>query len=287
MKIHNDVAKFLETKEYHFLLKCRLKANEVFPVFDSHLRIKKTEETRRLIEQSWQKEKDGALISGRPFFDSPGYFLSKWEFDSKNGFLKLVFGQTSFKEFFGTYKTNPEIFVKFGREFISYALAVCGIIVTLDGKLVFALRSDKVLGAKNFIAPIGGFLDKARRLSGQYIFNKFNEEIVEELGVPKKDIAETILIGIVSKNELGGLPRFVFYSTINARSGELLQIFKQKKNFENIKLLFVDVTSPAIKGFLETKQKVYWTTKACLLRFLENKFLTEFLKRFRISLKSQ
>lgn len=183
--------------------------------------------------------------------------------------LNLNFGATSYKEFFGTFKSHPEIFKKFGRTFVSYPLAVFSLIETSDGKLVFARRGNKVSGARGVIAPIGGFLDRKDELDGRHLFYELGREMREELGIPEQAIENMTFVAIVQKNELGGLPRLAFRSKLKITAAETKDFFLDHHDFEHTEVIFIDPNEAAIKNFLIKEGKnIYWNTKVCLRIFL-------------------
>jgi len=147
-------------KNYDFLLSCKLSSGDIVARLDN-IPIKKNFHTENMARIGWEKENAFAKRNHLPIFNSSGLFLRRWYFN-KNNKLHFDFGKTSFKEFVGIYKYHPEIYSKYGVNYVPLALATFGILTTLDNKIVLAKRSDKVSGAKNMIAPIGGFLGKKR-----------------------------------------------------------------------------------------------------------------------------
>lgn len=268
-----DLLKILKSKEYRFVFLCPLSKDAVRVVYNPAYLVKKTKETRRLIKESWEKQRLKALYYQHPFFNTRGYFLRSWSFNKDKNILYLKFGSTSFKELVGTYKENPEILKRFGRDYVSYALSTFGTILTGDKKLLFVKRGDKVISAQHSITPVGGFLERLsvskRNYLSHHIFSEFQREIIEELGIPYDSIIETVITGIVLKREHGDLPRITFHSKVNLKSEEILKMFKGKSDFENTDIFFVKPTYSAIKIFLAIqKNSIYWTTKASLLSFI-------------------
>lgn len=77
-----DLIKFLASDDYSFIFRASLKPEDIFVTFDAQSIIETNEVTEGLIEDSWEKECAMALKEDRVHFDTLGYSLVAWSFDT-------------------------------------------------------------------------------------------------------------------------------------------------------------------------------------------------------------
>lgn len=99
--------------------------------------------------------------------------------------VRIYLANTSYKEYYGTNISHPEIVNIYGEGFLANPLAVCGLIISLDNKILLFQRSNRVLDRPGFWHTVGGHLPRLKE-KGNYKFGaeeiekKLFEELTEE-----------------------------------------------------------------------------------------------------------
>jgi 8-oxo-dGTP pyrophosphatase MutT (NUDIX family) len=132
---------------------------------------------------------DAPLQSGDPSLRSP----------SDRDRLHLVLGDTSYKEY--TTTRVPEFAEGHSRQELSNALAVCSVIETSDGSILYERRRRVAVYVGRYHV-IGGFFERdldttTTSATNPDPFAAIRREIREETGIQAADIAEQYCLGVV------------------------------------------------------------------------------------------
>jgi hypothetical protein len=143
----------------------------------------------------WQQKRARALENDIPLFDTPLFRFISAE-SQPNGTLRLVLGNTSYREYVTT--RVPEFFQERSRQELGNALAVCSVVETSDGHILL----DKRQGVDVYVGRyhvIGGFFERHLDTAAAHPdpFGAICREIREETGIQLADIAEQYSLGVV------------------------------------------------------------------------------------------
>jgi len=164
-------------------------------------------EVENLIEQTWADRVRGDGKQGRRLFNGQLCRLIQCKPEQRK--LTLTLGAVSYKEFLGTNVAAPHIRYLHGPEVLADALGVSAAIVTRDGFLVLARRSDTVAHYARRIHPIGGVVERADGSSPPDLFQAILKEVREETGLPPERISHVVGLGLV-RDKRTVQPEFIF-----------------------------------------------------------------------------
>ncbi|MBI4716646.1 MAG: hypothetical protein HY763_02485 [Planctomycetes bacterium] len=154
-------------------------------------------EVERLIAQTWEAELAVAGGTQRLLYDGPLVRLVALECDP--GPLRLLTGETTYREFLGTNLYNAPAVLRAGPQYLADALGVSAAAITSDGYMALGRRAARVAFYPGYVHPFGGMLEPADAAgAGAYdVFVCAARELAEELGVARGDIREMHLAGLV------------------------------------------------------------------------------------------
>jgi len=150
----------------------------------------------------WQQKLASAQQEGYPLYESQLFrfvHAESWhegQVEEGNNRLHLVLGDTSYKEY--TTTRVPEFAQGRSRQELSNALAVCSVIETSDGSILYE-RRRKVAVYVGRYHVIGGFFERDLDTSATNPdpFAAIRREIREETGIQAADITEQYCLGVV------------------------------------------------------------------------------------------
>lgn len=133
-------------------------------------------EVEALIEEAW------ARATARPgvhLFDGPMCRLEEWEVTS-NGRLRLALSETTYKPFFGTNMTHPDLADRVGPEVMGNPVGVSPALETADGFLMLGRRNQSVAYYPGRVHPFAGALEPG---DNGDLFQAVRRELREELSL--------------------------------------------------------------------------------------------------------
>lgn len=137
---------------------------------------------------------------GRPgikLFDGPMCRLESWQAFEEQ--LTLALSETSYRPFFGTNLSHPDIADRYGREVMANPLGVSPALVTKDGFLLFGRRNAEVAYYPNRVHPFAGALEPRDQND---VFAAVRRELHEELGLDNSAIEDIHCTGLVEDGAL-------------------------------------------------------------------------------------
>ena len=164
--------------------------------YDPSLRMPNSPAIQEWMDALWEKKLVLARQRGVPLYDSLLFRLVSAE-ALPDGRLKLVLGDTGYKEY--TTTRESEFFTGRDRQELSNALAVCSVVETSDGYILYEKRQNVSVHAGHFHV-IGGFFERDRDMDANGQPDPFGgmlREIREETGIQLSDISEQYCLGAV------------------------------------------------------------------------------------------
>jgi 8-oxo-dGTP pyrophosphatase MutT (NUDIX family) len=152
------------------------------------------EEARDLVDETWR------LATARPgvkLFDGPMCRLESWSL--RADVLHLELSRTSYKLFYGTNISHPELADRYGHAVLANPVGVSPALETCDGYLMMGRRNDSVAYYPSRIHPFAGALEPADSEVGEGpdLFAAVARELAEELSIASHEIAEMRCTGVV------------------------------------------------------------------------------------------
>jgi hypothetical protein len=146
------------------------------------------------IDAAWR---EALLRPGVKLFDGPMCRLGSW--DASPDSLRLMLSETSYKPFFGTNLSHPELADRFGRDVMANPVGVSPALHTADGFLLLGRRNSSVAYYPNRIHPFAGALEP--RDDGDMLA-AVRRELREELSLADEDIFDVRCTGIAEDRAL-------------------------------------------------------------------------------------
>lgn len=115
-----------------------------------------TPRTDAIIDETWEKQTTLAARDGRLLYNGSLCRLIAYEAGEQ---FSMILGPVSYKEFAGTNLFNPTLRYNEGPEVLANAVGVSGNLITPDGYLILAVRSQSVAFHPGLIHPIGGMVE--------------------------------------------------------------------------------------------------------------------------------
>lgn len=151
-------------------------------------------EVEQAIETTWRA---ALRRPGVKLFDGPMCRLESWQACEEQ--LTLTLSETSYRPFFGTNLSHPEIADRYGREVTANPLGVSPALLTKDGFLLLGRRNAAVAYYPNRIHPFAGALEPR---DGSDVFAAVRRELQEELGLDASAIEDVRCTGLVEDRAL-------------------------------------------------------------------------------------
>jgi len=152
------------------------------------------------IEQAWQQAKSRPGIK---LFDGP---LCRLERFRAGKTLELELSRTSYKIFWGTNLSHPDLADKYGPEALANPVGLSCALETSDGYLMLGRRNASLAYYPLRIHPFAGSLEPAEHLD---VFAGVERELIEELSLGRPDISSIVCIGMIEDLSLRQ-PELVF-----------------------------------------------------------------------------
>ena len=182
--------------EFEILARGLYRPNLLDITYDPSLRMPNSPAIQEWMDALWEKKLALAHQQGIPLYDSQLFRLVSAEAQS-DGRLKLVLGNTSYKEY--TTTQEPEFFTGRDRQELSNALAVCSVVETSNGYILYEKRQNVSVHVGRYHV-VAGFFERDRDIDANGQPNPFGamlREIREETGIQLSDVTEQYCLGSV------------------------------------------------------------------------------------------
>ncbi len=176
-----------------------------------------TDKIDQQIEEIWKEQTRQARESGRKLYN--GRLARLIGYTQRDKKLELTLGPVSYKEFLGTNMTHAALRYQHGPEVLADALGVSAAIVTSDSYVLLGRRSHKVMFHGGQVHPLGGIVELGRHRKADP-FDVIETELVEEAGLDRKGIGQTLCLGLV-RDKKTVQPELVFGVTVDVEAGDL------------------------------------------------------------------
>lgn len=153
-------------------------------------------EVEALIQRAWA---DAVARPGVHLFDGPMCRLERWGVSPDGNRLQLALSETSYKPFFGTNMSHPELEDRFGPDVMANPVGVSPALETSDGFVLFGQRNGAVAYYPNRLHPFAGALDPA---DAGNVFDAVRRELSEELSLSNRDVVDVRCTGLVREPAL-------------------------------------------------------------------------------------
>ena len=203
--------------EFEILARGLYRSDQVAITYDPSLRMPTIPAIQQWMDALWQQQLASAQQEGYPLYDSQLFrfvHAETWhegQVEEGNNRLRLVLSDTSYKEY--TTTRVPEFAHEHSRQELSNALAVCSVIETSDGYILYEQRRNVAVYVGRYHV-IGGFFERnldttmtnatnatsatsATSATNPDPFVAIRREIREETGIQATDIAEQYCLGVV------------------------------------------------------------------------------------------
>jgi len=152
-------------------------------------------EVEALIDAAWRR---ATARPGAYLFDGPMCRLEKWEV-SPGGRLRVALSETTYKPFFGTNMSHPELADAFGPEVMGNPVGLSPALETADGYLLLGRRNASVAYYPGRVHPFAGALEPR---DGGDLFRAIVRELGEELFLTPAEVTDVRCTGIVEDRAL-------------------------------------------------------------------------------------
>ena len=152
-------------------------------------------EVEAAVERAWA---DALARPGAHLFDGPMCRLERWAVSHDNSRLRLALSLTSYKPFFGTNMTRPELADRFGEDILASPVGVSPALETADGFLLLGRRNASVAYYPNRVHPFAGALEPGDR----DVFSAVRRELREELSLTETEVPAVRCTGLVREAAL-------------------------------------------------------------------------------------
>ncbi|HUX06964.1 MAG TPA: hypothetical protein VMX35_06575 [Acidobacteriota bacterium] len=214
------------------------------------------------IAAEWSTRLRQAQDMGAELFDGPLVRLVSWSV--VEGELRLGLQPTGYKDFVGTNLRDPSLPPAKRAD----PLGNSALVFTSDDRIMLGRRSGKVFGHPGRVHCIGGHIEPDRHLTGRRLdtFAAISDEVIEELNVEAKDIAEITCLGLV-RDAATHQPEQMFAVRVNLTSREL-----HPRGPEHETLAAVVNSAKEIEKFLaDCGEMMVPAASACLAAYLGKK----------------
>jgi hypothetical protein len=201
-------------------------ASGVFP--ESKLKIVYTnntlsydEKTSALIDGHWKQELKVANEKNKLLFNGPIYRLENYKMSHDQ--LIVYVSETNFKQLMGTNFYHPELAEKYGKSYLSNALALSTFLETGDENFIFVKRSSKVyFGEGLWHLFAGQFSIEKNETHTLTVFEVLYKELLEEGALTNGDIENCVCLGLL-RNAVHFKPELVFYTKTSLSAKEVTE----------------------------------------------------------------
>ena len=152
------------------------------------------------IDEIWQQEMQRAGRDGRKLFDGRLCRLIACQPHDRR--LTLVCGPVTFREFVGTNLMQSRLCYTHGPAVLADPIGVSAALLTNDRYLVLGRRAAGVAVNPRRIHPVGGMLEPPREGGVPDPFACILREIVEETGLEREDIGQSVCLGLIRDKQM-------------------------------------------------------------------------------------
>jgi 8-oxo-dGTP pyrophosphatase MutT (NUDIX family) len=181
--------------EFEILARGFFKPNQLTITYDPTLQMPNTPSMQVWMDRTWEERLAAARAQGFPLYDSRLFRLVSVERTGVT--LQLVLGDTSYKDY--TTTRTPDFFQGRERAELANPLAVCSVIETSDGYILYEKRRNKGVHEGRYHV-IAGFFERDRDMDTAGMpdpFAAMRREMREETGIQAADIREQYCLGAV------------------------------------------------------------------------------------------
>ncbi len=182
--------------EFEILARGLYRPDQLDIRYDPALRMPVTAAIQQWMDVTWQERLAEAKAQNFPLYDSQLFRLIHAEAQA-DGKLHLVMGNTSFKEYLTT--RAPEFAAGRARQELGNALAVCSVVETTDGYILYERRQKTSMHLGRFHV-IAGFFEQGRdsdAIGQPDPFAAMRRELREETGITAQDFRAEYCLGAV------------------------------------------------------------------------------------------
>ncbi len=233
--------------EFKILAKGLFRPDQVKITYDPALRMPQTSSIEQWMNRTWEEQLAIAHGQGVPLYESRLFRLVKVQ--QASGMLHLVLGDTSYKEY--TTTRIAEFFRGRGREELANPLAVCSVVETSDGYILYEKRHHVAVHEGRYHV-IAGFFERDRDLDIAGMpdpFAAMKREIREETGISASDIREQYCLGVVY-DVTTPHGELCFLTRLHIPLEEVLKREPEDNEIEH--LLSLHVTEASLRDFILT-----------------------------------
>lgn len=140
----------------------------------------------------------------------------------------MTLSETNYKEYIGSLPAVPVLRGTLEEQYVPSPLAVCSVIVTLDGYLLFFRRASNVAENAGRLHVCGG------QPTSVDLFGEITKEITEELGVESTCQAGMICTGLM-QHWMSRKLELTFWTDLRLSSLECEQRMERLRHFEHVR----------------------------------------------------
>jgi 8-oxo-dGTP pyrophosphatase MutT (NUDIX family) len=232
--------------EFEILARGLYRPNQLDITYDPSLRMPTSPTIHAWMDTLWEKKVTLACEKGIPLFDAPLYRLIKAE-SKPNGTLRLVLGDTGYKEYVTT--RVPEFAQGRKRQELANALSVCSVVETSDNYILLDKRQEVDVYVGRYHV-IGGFFERDRDSTSSQRPDPFGaicREIREETGIQLSDIREQYCLGVVY-DVATPHAELCFLTQLKIPLAEVHKRVPEEDEIKQLEILFV--TKESLRDFL-------------------------------------
>ncbi len=205
------------------------------------------EQIDRQIEQTWQAQVLAAKEHGRRLYNGRLARLIGYAHHGKK--LHLNLGPVTFKEFLGTNLTDASLRYLHGTEVLADALGVSAAIVSSDSYVLLGRRSEQVAFHAGKLHPLGGILELDEKAQPDP-FEVIEAELVEEAGIERSVIRETVCLGLVRDKQIVQ-PELIFGTTVDADAATVRNLARDAADgYEHTELVAIRSEASCLVTFI-------------------------------------
>jgi hypothetical protein len=186
------------------------------------------------VEETWRLALEEAAVGERCLYN--GKLFSLLQYQVRSGALNLLLGETDYKELLGTNLSLTQGADRIGGTVLSDGVAVCSILLTRDGFLVFGRRSRKVQNDRGRLHVCAGHPDPEKLLSIEEIlqnqnpfFRAMKKEIMEEFHITEGKISQMTCLGLV-RNRENKKPEVIFRTALKVTASQVQRLHASAKD---------------------------------------------------------
>jgi 8-oxo-dGTP pyrophosphatase MutT (NUDIX family) len=234
--------------EFEILTRGLYRRDQLAITYDPSLTMPLTPEIEATIEYMWQEKLKLSHEQNFRLYDSPLFRLVEVQ-ARDDGTLHVVLGDTHYKEYIAT--REPEFARGRSRQELGNALAVCSVVETSDGFILYEKRRKDAIHSGRYHV-IAGFSESTRDKDSRGLPDPFAamcRELREETGIQARDIQEQYCFGAVydTAHPHGEL---CFFTQLKISLTEVRACVPEDDEIQH--LLALHVTAESLRDFIVT-----------------------------------